>query len=99
MRKSKNEQIALLSAQFLQIFNNQRFDEINKHTSKEKELERICNAMQAVLDVRKVIYDDVNEYDEGCYVYENMNGEIVIDYYLEGGESAGSATISKEAFK
>jgi hypothetical protein len=99
MRKSKNEQIALLAAQFLSVQNNARFDEINKHTSKEAELERICGAMRAVLDVKKTIYDDVNEYDEGCYVYENMNGEIVIEYYLEGGESAGSATIPKEDFE
>lgn len=99
MRKPKNEQIALLSAQFLNVLNSENFDKINKHTSKEAELERICGTMQAVLDVKKIIYDDVDECDEGCYVYENMNGEIVIEYSLEGGEAYGSATISKEAFK
>lgn len=99
MRKSKNEQIALLSAQFLQVLNNQRFDEINKHTSKEAELERICNAMKSELDVKKVIYDDVNECGDGCYVYEDMNNHIVIEYSDECGESGGIVRISKEAFK
>lgn len=99
MRKSKNEQIALLSAQFLQVLNNERFDEINRHTSKEAELERICKAMKAELDVKRVIYDDVNDCDDGCYVYENMNNEIVIDYSTECGEDGGRVVISKEAFK
>ena len=99
MRKSKNEQIALLSAQFLQVLNNERFNEINRHTSKEEELERICNAMKSELDVKKVIYDDVNDCGDGLYVYENQNNEIVIDYSDECGESGGRVTLSKEAFK
>ena len=99
MRKSKNEQIALLSAQFLQVLNNERFDEINKHTSKEEELKRICDRMQDALNVKKIIYDDVNECGDGCFVYEDMSNRIVIEYSDECGELGGIVRISKEAFK
>ena len=55
--------------------------------------------MQDALNVKKIIYDDVNECGDGCFVYEDMSNRIVIEYSDECGELGGIVRISKEAFK
>lgn len=84
-----------LATRVLQVSNNDRLSK----EEKAKILDEVKTDMHWITDIKRVIYDDTNDGNEGTIIYENREGEIVFTHNTDEYGEEARVKLPKEAFE